>query len=115
MTDEIGLETLTINGTIFYNHANKSDAILNGEWGLSKCMFKNGYSIDCMLSKYQNINWLDPHTWDLNINNNNLPSRNNSYFGKSIDPYEVIFHKWFWHGQPTVNFEIIEKYVTDNV
>ena len=34
---------------------NKYSAIVNGEYGLSKCILENGYSIDCMLPKYQNI------------------------------------------------------------
>ncbi len=99
--------------TIFCNHYDKCSAIDNGEYGLSNCILNNGYNIDCMLSKYKNIDWNDVKDHDLN----NLihPSRKNSFYGKSIDPYEVIFHKWFWHGQETVNFDIIEKYVNDHI
>jgi len=97
-------------GTIFYNHSNKTDAILNGEYSLSKCILEAGFTIDCMLTKYNNIDWRDPsnHT----LNNNIHPSRQNSFYGKSINPYEVIFHKWYWGHQPTktVSLDIIERH-----
>ena len=32
-------------------------------------------------------------------------------YGDSINPYHVIFHKWYWHGAENVNFEIIKQYV----
>lgn len=35
------------------------------------------------------------------------------YFGYSINPYDVIFHKWFWHERDTVNFDIIKQYVDE--
>ena len=74
---------------------------------------ENGYTIDCMLHKYQNIDWTDKRNWYLN--NNNPPSRHNSYYGKSINPYEVIFHKWFWHNKNNrVSFDIIEEYIENN-
>jgi hypothetical protein len=109
MLDQIGLDLLKGEKTIFCDHPSKFSAIVRGEYELSKCILKNGYSIDCMLHKYQNIDWRDPTNY--HINNNRHPSRKNSYFGNSIDPYEVIFHKWFWHGQDLVNFDRVEQYV----
>lgn len=108
--DKKGLDLVLQKGTIFYNHSNKTDAILNGEYSLSKCILQAGYTIDCMLTKYNNINWLNPANHHLN--NNIHPSRQNSFYGKSINPYEVIFHKWYWKHQPTktVSFQIIEKH-----
>jgi len=47
------------------------------------------------------------------LNNNTHPSRVNSFYGYSLNPYDLIFHKWFWHGQPTVNFDIIQEYVNN--
>lgn len=108
LLDRVGLQLVLENGTIFYNHKTKVDAILNGEYSLSKCIINNGYTIDCMLEKYQNIDWYDNKNYY--INNNQHPSRKNSYFGKSIDPFEVIFHKWFWHNDPYVSLDIIENY-----
>ncbi len=112
MTDKIGLELLINQKNIFFDHPDKYSAIVYGEYGLSNCILKNGYSIDCMLSKYQNIDWTDPKNYSLN--NNNHPSRKNSFYGNSINPYNVIFHKWYWHGLENVNFDIIKQYVDNN-
>ncbi len=112
MTDEFGLNLLKEQKTIFCDHVDKYSAIVNGEYGLSNCILNKGYSIDCMLSKYQNIDWRDSNNY--NLNNNIHPSRKGSFFGNSIIPYEVIFHKWFWHNLENVNFEIIEQYINNN-
>ena len=111
MTDKIGLQILENEKTIFRNHYDKTAAIIDGEYGLSNCMFKNKYTIDCMLDKYKKIDWKDKKNYTLNDNKH--PSRKNSYFGESINPFEVIFHKWFWHNEEDVNFDIIKKYVDD--
>jgi hypothetical protein len=111
MTDNIGLELLKNQKNIFCNHQNKYSAIVNGEYGLSNCILKNGYSIDCMLPKYQNINWTNKVNY--NMNNNRHPARKNSFYGYSINPYDIIFHKWYWNDGNTVNFKIIKQYVDD--
>jgi len=112
MVDNIGLTLLRNQNNIFCNHSTKDSAIVYGEYGLSTCIFKNGYTIDCMLRKYQNIDWTD--VINHNLNNNIHPSRENSFYGNSINPYEVIFHKWYWHYANKVNFNIIEQYVNNN-
>lgn len=109
MTDQKGLNLLLDKKTIFSEHPDKHSAIYNGEYALSECILSHGYTIDCMLPKYQNIDW--HNTSNHNHNNNCYPSRKNAYFGKSIDPYEVIFHKWDWHDNHLVNFEIVKEYV----
>jgi hypothetical protein len=111
MVDNIGLTLLKNQQNIFCNHADKTSAIVNGEYGLSNCILKNGFSIDCMIPKYQNIDWTDKSNY--NLNDNKHPSRKNSFYGHSINPYEVIFHKWYWHGKDYVNFEIIKQYVDE--
>lgn len=112
MTDKVGLKLLQNERTIFIEHPDKVSAIVNGEYGLSNCILKNGYSIDCMLKPYQGINWKDSKNY--NKNNNLFPSRRNSFYGYSINPYQVIFHKWHWANLPTVNFYIIKKYLENN-
>ena len=112
MTDEIGLQLLKNEQTIFFDHPTKVSAIVHGEYGLSNCILKHGYSIDCMLPKYQNIDWTNP--LNHNLNNNIHPSRKNSFYGGSINPYDVIFHKWYWNNCDTVNFQIIEDYIRHN-
>lgn len=113
MVDNIGLELLKKQQTIFCNHPTKYSAIVNGEYGLSNCILKNGYSIDCMIPKYKNIDWTNPINYTLN--NNIHPSRKNSFYGYTINPYDVIFHKWYWHREEYVNFEIIKQYVSDYI
>jgi hypothetical protein len=112
MVDYIGLQLLKSKNTIFCNHKDKISAIINGEYGMSKCILENGYSIDCMLRKYQNIDWRDIRNYNNNYNRH--PSRNNSFYGNSIQPYEVIFHKWYWQNEEMVNFNLIEQYVKNN-
>jgi hypothetical protein len=122
MTDQIGLKLFTDEKTIFCNHKTHRDCVINGEYGTSNCIFKHNYSIDCMLRKYQNIDWTDKKNY--NLNNNIHPSRKNSFYGNSINPYEVIFHKWVWKmnttvneetvNEETVNEEIIKQYVDNN-
>lgn len=109
MTDSIGLRILKQKNTIFCNHPTKYSAIVNGEYGLSNCILDAGYSLDCMLKMYEGVDWRDSANYSKN--NNRHPSRNGSFYGKSIHPYEVIFHKWYWHGEPLVNFKIVNDYV----
>jgi len=111
VTDQIGLDLCIKEGTIFCDHKNKTSLIVNGEYGVSRCIFKHNYTIDCILDKYQNIDWTNTKNWGLN--NNKHPSRKNLYFGKSINPYDVIFHKWYLEGEEKINFDIIEKYVNE--
>lgn len=115
MTDQFGLELLKTQNTIFCDHKTFCDVIINSEYGLSNCILNNGYSIDCMLKRYENIDWTNPINY--NLNDNIHPSRKNSFYGISIDPYELIFHKWYWKYAPTelVNFDIIEEYVKNNL
>lgn len=112
MVDKIGLELLQNTKTIFCDHPDKYSAIVNGEYGLSNCILNNGFSIDCMLRKYQDIDWTDKKNYNLNYNRH--PSRKNSFYGNSINPYEVVFHKWYWANEPSVNFELIQQYINNN-
>lgn len=112
MVDNIGLKIIKEQQTVFCNHVDKYSAIINGEYGLSKCILNNGYLIDCILPKYQNIDWSNSNNYSLN--NCIHPSRHNSFYGSSINPYDVIFHKWYWHNNnDTVNFAIVKQCVDD--
>ena len=113
LTDSIGLNLLLEEETVFCNHVDKKAAIIDGEYGLTKCIMKHGYTIDCMIQRYSGVDWFDKRNW--NINNNKHPTRKNDYFGKSINPYEVIFHKWHWEGKEPVNYDIVKHYVEQTV
>ena len=76
--DKEALELILKDGTIFCDHTSKVNAILHGEYALSKCLIHKGYTIDCMLEKYENINWYDHANYF--INNNLHPSRRNSFW-----------------------------------
>lgn len=63
------------------------------EIGLSQILLENNWNINCILSKYKNI---DYRILDKDINNTSLtgdPYYKNRYFGNTIDKYEVIFFK----------------------
>jgi hypothetical protein len=67
--------------------------IIDKEVGMSQIALKKGYNINCILSKYKNLNYL---TIDKDINPTSIdgdPYFKDKYFGKTIDPYEVVFFK----------------------
>lgn len=107
--DKIGLGIVMNTNKVFINHNTKKDVINNGEYGLSKAIINAGYSLDCLLYKYQNIDWSDVQNW-VNVNNNGFPSRNNTYDSITIHPFEVVFHKWYWEKENSVNFNYVMKY-----
>jgi len=75
------------------NNMNFTDLIRKKEVGMSKIAIEKGYNINCILSKYKNLDYL---TIDTDINETSEmgdPYFKDKYFGKSIDPYEVIFFK----------------------
>ena len=111
MVDKIGLNLLKKHKNIFSNHKTKHSAVRNAEFQLANCILNNKYTIDCMLPRYKGVNWQNPKNY--NLNNKQFPSRKNSFYGRSINPYDVIFHKWFWHTSPNVNFEIVKKHVDE--
>lgn len=107
-TDRIGLKLIADNGKIFANHKNKIDAVLNGEYALSRLILEKGYNLDCLLYKYHGVDWRDKKNWSVFPH----PSRLGSYEGISIHPFEVVFHKWYWSYSPEklVLFDYVNKY-----
>jgi hypothetical protein len=91
------LKVAVAKGTSFRSHVNKVAAILQGEYALTDVLLKNGFSIDSLLIAYEGIDWSDSSEW--HCNNFTHPSRRGSYFGISINPLEVIFHKVTWGSQ----------------
>lgn len=104
MTDTIGLKLLREKGTIFCNHPCKRDAIIYGEYGISNCILHNGYSMDCMVKKHENIDWRNEANYTIY---NDLET----FYRDPVNPYEIIFHKWFWtNTNIPVCFDIIQEY-----
>jgi hypothetical protein len=75
------------------NAINISYIVAYKEFGLSQIALNNNWNINCILSKYKNI---DYRTLNKDINNysfNGDPYYEKSYFGNDINKYEVIFYK----------------------
>jgi len=67
------------------------EVILNCEVKMSQIILNNNWNINCILSKYKNLDYRITNT---NINPSGQdPYHKNSYFGKTIQPEEVIFFK----------------------
>lgn len=96
------------NGTIFYDHRSKYDAIHYGEYRLSTLLLTHNVSMDCLLTKYQGYNWLDKKNWKCNSFKH--PSKPKQYFGKSVHPYEVVLYKQYWKGKKPQHVDFIKTY-----
>lgn len=108
--DREGLEVCLSAGTIFTNHPSKRDAIVHGEYGVSRAILDAGFTMDCLLYRYEGVNWRDPANW--NLNNFKHPSRAGSYGNISVHPFEVVFHKpvWTYEGRITSEVSVPETY-----
>ena len=72
---------------------NINDIIIHYEFGLSQLALKNGWNINCILDKYKNLDYRIIKN-DINpTSHEGDPYYINGYFGKTIDPYDVIFFK----------------------
>lgn len=75
------------------NITNINEVILYYEFGLSQIALKNNWNINSILEPYKNLDYINIKK-DINpTSNNGDPYYNNSYFGKTIDPYDAIFFK----------------------
>jgi len=95
------LKIVQTNGTSFRSHKNKQEAILAGEYNLTTVLLNHGVQIDSLLKAYDGIDWRDKHEWG--CNGQRHPTRAGSYFGTSLNPMEVLFHKAHWAGRKAVN------------
>ena len=114
VVDRIGLNAILENGKVFVDHPTKKEAVQIGEWGITEEITKRGFGIDCLLYRYQGLDWSDESNWK-----KDYPSRGGSYDGESISPFEVMFHKPLWHGETSfdetrVNTRLTNKYVKWN-
>lgn len=84
---------------VFACFKDKRDAIVNGEYGLSRAVLAAGMNMDSLLLRYQRQDWRDSIHWACNANVH--PTRNGTYGeGMSVHPLETVFHKpvWMWGG-----------------
>ena len=94
-TDIIGLMVLLEDSDVFSCHSDRWDAIYYSELGSSAAIFKAGYSIDCFLLRYANVQW---EITTQCIDNRN-PLTNPAL---PVDPLEVMFVKFKHDIQPTL-------------
>ncbi len=105
--DKKGLEVVLDSGRSFKQHMTKEGAILDGEYALTSVILSAGYNIDSLLLAYDGMEWKKDHSCNLNFH----PSRADTYFGISINPIEVIFHKTYWAGERPVSEEFVRQYI----
>ena len=54
------------DGSVFGCYTSMWDVIYYSELGSSWAVLSQGYSIDCLMMRYQGIDWTDLDTWDCN-------------------------------------------------
>lgn len=94
-TDFIGLSVVLKSEDdhgVFDCHATFLDAIYHGEIGFTTRILAAGYMIDCLMTKYQKINFNAPQ--NRFCNNKANPHVNYGVDGISLDPYEIVFIKF---------------------
>ncbi|CAL8467738.1 g7276 [Coccomyxa elongata] len=90
-TDQVGLKALQDDGRVFACYDNMADTIYNAEVGASRIIFEQGYTIDSLMLKYQDVDWTNTTNWNCNAGLN--PYAEFSYDGLVLNPLEVIFVK----------------------
>lgn len=104
------LTMLRKGSKVFSQHPTKKAACNHGENALSRFILEHNMSMDTLLHAYQGVDWTNRSNW--NCNNGHWPSRAGQYFGVSIHPFEVLFHKVYWAKQPPVLEEYQQRYMS---
>ncbi len=77
---------------LFACYPSKDHATLNTELPFSNRIIESGFLIDCLLTKYQTIDFKKPENRFCNSNLN--PYKDKHYQNTSLEPYEVVFVKF---------------------
>lgn len=99
--------TITDDGT------NKVEAIVNGEYALSKVTLgaPQKWNIGSMLVEHYGVDFRDEGNWECNALRH--PSREGTYGpGMSIGPLEVIFHKGKWASEKPM--DLYSKWIEEH-
>lgn len=103
--DSEGLEIIVETGVFHVRECKLciDGVVILGEYGISKAILAKGFNIASLMSKYgKGIDWRDKRHW--HCNNNVHPSREGSYDGISMHPFETLFVKTSWGvGEPFVS------------
>ncbi|UJR20038.1 hypothetical protein I4U23_023172 [Adineta vaga] len=81
----------TSNDGIFHCYPTKDHVSINSEIPMSNRIIESGYMIDCLLTKYQTIDFTKPNNRFCNANLN--PYKDRGLQNTSLEPYEVVFVK----------------------
>lgn len=65
-TDQVGLQVWLQDENVFKCWDSMWDVIWHGELGSSLAMLNAGYDLDCFMTRYQGVNWLDKKVWECN-------------------------------------------------
>lgn len=88
-TDAEGWQLLANEPGVFRCHGSKWESRYHSDAGASLAMLKNGWTIDCLLTRYQGIDWTSTSSWQ--CNQRVRPDFEHHYDGISITPYETVF------------------------
>jgi hypothetical protein len=99
-TDFLGLSVLLQGGSkdgsdppgVFECHASRQDTIWLTELSISTRIINSGYSIDCLLTKYQTMHFSEKNNYKCTLPGN--PYMDKMMDGTSLEPYEVVFIKY---------------------
>ena len=100
VTDLTGLEVImkdeadksSFQVGMFGCYPSKSDTIMISELGMSRRILKSNYQIDCIMAKYQGLDFSPGSNATCSILGN--PYADRSVDGISLEPYEVVFIKY---------------------
>ncbi|KFM25093.1 hypothetical protein F751_1972 [Auxenochlorella protothecoides] len=70
-------------------HADPWDVRWHSDLGAAAALFDAGHTIDCLMPRYQGVDWRDERNWA--CNDRLPPDRQRSNDGLSVTPYEVMF------------------------
>ena len=92
-TDAVGIG-LFYHSTVFEEHETKDDAVMRGEYMLSRSMLDAGHNLASLQLAYKEVDWADRQNW--RCNGYRFAARGSQYFGTSMHPFETLFHKAHW-------------------
>jgi hypothetical protein len=90
--ESINKDTKMYKNTIIGRKKSKEDAILTGEYGISRILIDYKYNLSCLL--YDIIDYTDKQNWILN--NNLAPDRYISHSEKELPIEKILFIKNIW-------------------
>ncbi|KAK9817964.1 hypothetical protein WJX72_005006 [[Myrmecia] bisecta] len=90
-TDRTGLMVLRNKRTVLNCWSNIGETVMHSELGASKAIIEAGYNLDCLMLRYQGLDWRDSRASACNANFN--PVQQSFYDGINVDPLEVLFIK----------------------